>query len=624
MLDGLRKFASSFFGRIVMVLLLVGMAGFGISGVITSIGTTTVARVGNQDISISDFQRAYTAQLNQVAQRYGQTPTPEQALALGVPTATLNALAGDVALNGLASRMGLGASDERLGKLLRADPNFQSVLGAFDQAGFQRALRANGYTEAEYLKTLRASATRQQLIIATMGEVTVPKTALDIVNRYSGDTRSLSYFVLSPDNALPPADPTEEEMQAYLKAHQSSYRTVPTRNASIMVLSPEALAASITVTDAEIAAEYDRTKASLVKPETRDVRQVVLDDAQKSLFEAGLAAGKSFDALVAESKLTPTDLGNLTRAKIIDSDLAKAAFSLTDGAFVLIPGATGTRAVTVSNIVPGSQLTLDQARADIVARLSQAAARKQFTDILDQIEALRAAFKPLSEIAPRFKLAVTKVDLTETGKELSSVADLPAVDDANVIKAIFGAQMGALAPSLSLGPNLNVWFDLNSVTDARDQTLDEVRDKVKTAMVSERIDAALVDDAKSAVAALKSGQALEDLAVARNVLPETADGISRNGKTGSPIDGAVGTAAFDGAADLAGYARNSKGDYVVFKVTGVVPADPAKAEQARTYVENTWRDNIYSAFVTGVRDDAGMRISQKTLAQQIGLPTTGN
>ena len=38
--------------------LLVGLAGFGITGVLTSIGTNTVARVGDRDISTLDFQRA--------------------------------------------------------------------------------------------------------------------------------------------------------------------------------------------------------------------------------------------------------------------------------------------------------------------------------------------------------------------------------------------------------------------------------------------------------------------------------------------------------------------------------------------------------------------------------------
>src|SRR5690606_16437451 len=116
---------------------------------------------------------------------------------------------------------------------------------------------------------------------------------------YVGDTRSINYFVLNEESLPPVAEPTEEELAAYLEEHQAEYRTEAVRSVDVMTLSPETLAATITIADAEIEEEYERTRASRVQPERREIRQVPLTtEAQQAAFEEGKAAGDSFAELV--------------------------------------------------------------------------------------------------------------------------------------------------------------------------------------------------------------------------------------------------------------------------------------------------------------------------------------
>ena len=401
MLDHLRNFGSSIVGKVMMAFLLVGLAGFGISGVLTSIGSNTVAHVGDQEITTREFQRAYSNQMNAVAQQTGSIPTADQAMAMGIPGSVLNSLAGQAALDGLGSQMGLGASDDRLGRMLRDDPSFAGALGQFDRANFQRVLQSAGYTETEYVNVLRKGASRQQIVSSVMADVVLPETALNIINRYSGDRRTISYFVLTTAGIPEVAPPTEAELAAYLADNQTSFRTKETRTARIMVLDIASLAAGIEVTEAEIASEYEKTKASLSLPETRVIRQVVLNDENKAAFETGLAAGTSFDELVATAGLTPVDLGELKIDDISDAALAETAFSLDEGGFAIIPGALGFRAVQAQTVNPERVETLDEARADITKSLKEKAARNKYADVLDGIEELRAAFRPLDEIADR-------------------------------------------------------------------------------------------------------------------------------------------------------------------------------------------------------------------------------
>ncbi|MHB1110164.1 MAG: peptidylprolyl isomerase [Devosia sp.] len=620
MLDSFRKIAKTWFGKLLGAFLIVGLAGFGISNVIFDIGSSTVARVGDQEITTREFQRAYDTQLNQFAQQTGQMPTAQDAIAMGIPSVVINRLASEAAINELGEDMGIGVSDDRLGKMLREDPSFSGTLGQFDRTSFLRVLQQNGFTEAEYFDLQTKAARRQQLISGLFAGSAAPEAAQELVSRYTGDTRTLDYFVVNAQAIEPVAEPTEEELAAYLAEQQAEFRTAETRTVDLLSLSPEAIAATKTIGDEEIAAEYERTKASRVRLERRRIKQVPLaDEAQAGLFESGKAAGKSFDELLTETGLTATDLGTLAKSEVTDPQLAEAAFVIAQGDFVVIQGAGGKRVVTVSAIEPGGQITLEEARDEIGQALALGQARNEYVDILDQVEELRAAFQPLAQIAGRFGLAVKTVIVTEAGSELTAVPDVPETERARVAEAIFAAAQDKLAPTLSLGSNRNVWFDLKAVEPARDQTLDEVHDAVLAAVTAERSEAAVVAEVEKITGRLKAGEAFADIAVSLNQFPILSQPLGRSGDGTTVLNQDVAAAAFAGGPSHFGSARNGDGDYVVFQVVEVTAATAEATDAARSFVEEANRETLYGDFVNGLRDAAGIRLNRQTFDQLIAL-----
>src|SRR5690606_20397844 len=350
--------------------------GFGISNVIFDIGTNTVARVGDEEITAREFQRAYSTDLQRFAQQMGQMPTPEQALAMGVPSATLNRLASDAAINSTAEQLGLGVSDDRLAIMLRQDPSFAGTLGQFERQNFLRVLQQSGFTEAEYFELQTRAARRQQLAAALFADISAPEAALELVSGYAGDTRSIDYLVLNETSVPAVAEPTEEELAAYLEEHQGEFRTVEERSVHVLSLSPETLAATITIPEAEIEAEYERTRASRTRPERRRIVQVALNtEAQQAVFEEGQTAGESFETLAAEAGVAPDDLGLLSETQVTDPALAEAAFGLAEGEFTVIPGVGGQRAVAVTEIEAGGETALAEVRGEIAQGLALEQAR---------------------------------------------------------------------------------------------------------------------------------------------------------------------------------------------------------------------------------------------------------
>jgi peptidyl-prolyl cis-trans isomerase D len=617
MLDSLRVFAKSWPGKILGAFLLVGVAGFGINNVITDLGSSTVARVGDAEISSRAFLRAYQGQINQVAQQLGSLPTAEQAVNLGIPSMVLQNLAQDAALDQLANRFGLGVSEQKLSEMLRADPSFQGTLGAFDPSTFTQVLRQSGLTEAEYFEDQGNAARREQLILSLFADTALPATAAELINRYVADQRTIDYFVLGETNIETPAEPTEAELVAYLAEHQAEFRTVETRTVQMLRLSPADLAATKTIDDAAIAAEYERTKASLNKPERRTIQQVVLNDAQVAAFEAGKTAGTPFETLLTENALTPTDLGNLAQSDINDANLATAAFALANDDFAIIDGVAGKRAVHVSAIEAGGEPSLEEARAQLSDSLARTQARNEIAEVQDQVEELRAAFRPLSEIAERFGLDLYEADVSASGAELSVLPDLAPEDAGRISQAIFKAEQGQLTAALPLAGSGNLYFDVTAISPARDQTLEEVRDTVAADLTAQRINDALLAASAEALAKLDAGTPIADVAASYNVFPQLSAPFTRFGAPDSSIDDVVAGAAFAGDETHHDAVQNQAGEHIVFQVVDVLPAAAPLATDAQASLENEARVGLYGEFVTAIRDDAGLRINQQALQQTL-------
>lgn len=616
MLDSFRHLTKTWFGKILGAFLIVGLAGFGISNVITGFGSNTVATVAGQDISVRDYQRAYDTQLNAVSQQIGRVPTAEEAVTFGVPGMVLDRLAGEAAINKFGEDMGLGVSDDRLGKMLREDPSFSSTLGAFDRNNFLRVLQQNGLTEAEYFDLQTKASRRQQLASGLFAGSPSPAAATELLTRFSSDTRTVDYFVLNAQALPPVAEPTEEELATYLKDHQADFRTKATRTVELLALSPDAIAATKKITDEEVAAEYERTKDSRVKIERRTIKQVALTTPElEKAFTDGKAAGTPFADILTAAGATAQDLGTLSKNEVTDTSLADAAFGLALNDFVIIEGIGSKRAITVSAIEPGGAISLEDSKAEIAKQLALTQARNEYADILDQIEELRAAFKPLPEIAARFGLNTFSVPLTEGGAELATSPDIPPEDATRIADAVFKAELGDLAPTIQLSSNRNVWFDLKKVDDARDQTLAEVHDAVATAWTNAKTDEALVAEVAKLTDQLKAGTLFADVATGIGQFPILSQPLKRSGDGTSVLNQTVANEIFNGGPTHFGSAINGDGDHVVFQVVEVNAGVAEAPADIKKYVEESGRDALYADFLTGLKSEAGMRINDQVLRQ---------
>src|SRR5690349_14671960 len=103
MLRGLRKASSNWVGKSIMFavvgFLVISFAIWGIGDIFRGFGLSTVARIGNTEITIDQFRQIYNDRLQQLSRQVGRPITPDQAAALGFDRQIISQLVSETALD---------------------------------------------------------------------------------------------------------------------------------------------------------------------------------------------------------------------------------------------------------------------------------------------------------------------------------------------------------------------------------------------------------------------------------------------------------------------------------------------------------------------------------------------
>ena len=136
MLDALRQGAKGWVSKLLMGLLVISFAIWGVSGQFAGYGAGTLATVGDVEVSVPDFARRYQ-QVQRLSQN-GRQVSPEQVLDQMI----LNA-----ALTDEAQGYNLGVSDAHVARVIAEDASFRGPNG-FERDRFQTILQNSNW----YLK----------------------------------------------------------------------------------------------------------------------------------------------------------------------------------------------------------------------------------------------------------------------------------------------------------------------------------------------------------------------------------------------------------------------------------------------------------------------------------------
>lgn len=642
MLDGIRKAANNWLGRLVLMMimgvLILSFAIWGIGDMLRAGGSTSVASVGGAEIGAEQLRRSYTSALEDLSQRARRRITTEEAKAYGLDRQVLARLVSEAALDQRAKKLGLNLSDEDVVRMTMAEPGFKGANGQFDRARFYDVLRQNSLTEAGFFAEQRRSMLRRQIAAGVGGEAPPPQVLIDAAYRYLSEERSVKHFTLAPASIGDAPVPTDAALKEFHESHKNDFRAPEYRKVVVLSALPTELGLDLTVTDADLRRVYDRGLAAgqFGTPAKRQVKQVLFPNEGDAVAAAlKLGAGLTFEALLAERNIKPedADLGLKAKREFADPAVANVAFETPEGQISRpVKTGFGYALLRVEKIDPGTEVPFETAKAGLgeTAKAdklrSDPRIQAKLDDVQKKIDEAKIAGKSLAEAAPLAGLATRTVEsIDATGKsKTGTIVELAGGDE--TLKAIFQSDIGLDNEALRLKQGGLVWFEIAGVEAARDRPFDEVKAEVLMAFKADDAAKRLAAKAADLVKRLDAG---EDIAVIAKEFNTEAKDAKANRQNASELGQTATAQVFSVAVGKAASAAlPGSAGRVVLKVveSKVSPLDPASGVglQYRKQIGEQVNEDLVTQYIQRVQSEIGTTINQKAFQSAIGGNGSGS
>jgi peptidyl-prolyl cis-trans isomerase D len=625
-LEKMRKGASQVLGLLLIGLLVISFAVWGIADIFTGYGAQTLIKVGDTELTAQDYQRAQQEMLRSMSAQAGRSLSLQEARALGLDDRVMERLIGGAAVDSHAKDLGLSISDATLFEGITKDPAFQDSAGNFSPLAFATTLRNIGMTEQGYLAAMRENNLRRQLL-TTVGDIAgSPEVLVVALNRYNGETRVLRYVLVPQSAAGAIPDPTEEDLKRFYENHRAKFTQPELRKVGVLAVTPETVRDQVKITEADLKTAYETDKDKLGNPEKRVVQQITFPDleAAKAALEK-IKAGTDFMEVAKAQGLSETDvsLGNVTRGELADSVIAEEAFKLEkDKVSEPVTGKLGSVVLLrVTAIEEGKTPTFEEAKAELEKKILKERASGAIFDLHDKIEDELASGAQLSEIADKLKLTYQVIDQVDReGKQPDgSTVTLPAQKE--VLNAAFATDAGVENDAIDAKDEGVVWYEVLGVTPEQLKPFEQVKAEVEKGWRAEEARNRMAKFSQELINSLNSGKTLEDIAKELNVEVLTSDALKRDGITANILPATVAqafTLPEGGFGTAPSGIEEGRVVFKVDKVTAPPPVDEGTATRLKQQLALLMGEDAISEYFAALENRYGVTINKQALDKLVG------
>jgi len=592
---------------IIMGLLILSLGGFGVTQFGNSV--STVAEVGDVEITAEDYARAVQTQMDAFQREFGQPVNFQTAQALGLDRIALGQIIAAAAIENEARAAGLSAGDEVVGEEIQSFPAFQSAAG-FDRTAYEMALRQNGTNPRDFENTIRSDIASELVRRAVASGIETPDIFTDTLFNHAREIRDVTWARLTADDLIDPiADPTEAQLASFHEENPAAFTRPETKVIRYAWLTPDMLAPDVEVSDDQLRTLYDARINEFVSPERRLLERLVFStqsdaDAAKARLDSGEI---SFDDLVEERglNLADVDLGDVAESDL--GSIGADIFALdAPGVVGPLQSDLGPAIFRMNGILAAENVDFLEARETLAPEAALDRARRMINDRIGEIEDLLAGGADASVIAER------------TGLEEGSIEW-----NVDVFEGIAAYQEFRVAAAQATPDDFGQVVQLEdggvftlTVEEVREPALiplAEVEEDVRTAWTVQATQDALEAQANALADQLREGREMAAL----DLNLETNRGLTRDGFVeGTPPS--FLTTLFelerDGVAVVA-----EDGDAWLLRLDAIIAADSASPEaqllKERFALETaaSFATAITNAYTQSLVDEAGADINQSAI-----------
>jgi peptidyl-prolyl cis-trans isomerase D len=626
MLSAIRAFAKSWVAAVLIGLLIVSFAIFGIRDVFHARTSNAVITAGSRTVSGDEFRRAFEDARKQAEQRMGQPITTEFAAANGFDRQVLEGLAVREAFAGLLQKIGIVPSDRLVATEIAKIPAFQNpVTGRFDKQQYVQRLAQNELTTDQFEKSLRDEMAEQHMIAAIANGLQLPRAYAAMAAVYTLESRDVSYILVDPASVPQPAAPTDAQLAEFMKAHAAQLTQPEFRVLTVVRFSPQLVAAAVKIDEAEVRKRYDFRKDTLGAPETRTIVQIpAKTPAAAQAIIQRLANGEAPAAVARSQGVDAITYENKPKTAIPDHKLADAAFQMTAGQVSQVQGDIGPAVVKVVSVTPGKTVSLEEARPAIEAELRKDAAADKVYALTQAYEDAHDKGANLMEAAQKAGVPATTVGPVSKGATDQQGQQVAGLDQ-KLLDTAFGLPAGGESDVVEAGNGEYFAVRVEKIIPPAMPPLAQIRPELARAWVFDQVNKALLAKADTLAARVRKGESLDAVAASSGTHVVHAPGLDRQtGEQNQLVSQDILGAAFSGKPGDVFTARARTFGYAVGKVDAIHAGDPAQLAQATAQARGQMAEGYFREIGESAQQAARIKMKVQIDAARaraaIGLP----
>jgi peptidyl-prolyl cis-trans isomerase D len=577
-------------------------------------GDATVAKVDGKSITKAEWDRAHQMQVERLRR---QLPNVDIKLFdnAAMRREALDNLINERLLLAAVHRQNLVVGDARLQRIFHDDPQFAALRNP-DGSLNQAIIQAQGMSSEMFVAQLRQELGMQQVLRGVsqsgVAPAAVSGAALDALLQ----RRSIAYQRFDAKTYASKVTPTDAELEAYHKAHESEFSAPEQATIDYVVLDIDALKKGITLSDKELQNYYEQNKGRYTVAEERRARHILIAADKDAKDDVKKKAKARAEALLAEARKSPASFAELAKKNSEDTGSAPqggdldwsgrggmAAKALEDAVFALKPGEIGPlvesefgyHVVMLEGTRGGQAKPFDAVRAEVANEIAKQKASKEWAEKAETFT--NTVYEQPDSLQPVIdKLKVDKRSATVLRRPAPGTTG--ALASAKLLDAVFGndnVRSGKNnTEAIEVGPNQLASARVTKYQPARTLPLAEVRDRVRERVVATRAAELAHKDGEAKLSKLKAAPAGESL-------PDKAT-LSRQERGAMPpqaID-AVLRADADKLPAVVGVDLGEQG-YLVARIDAVLPREAGDDAPLRQQYTQAWSSAETRAYIEALK-----------------------
>jgi len=615
--------------QVILGLMILPFAFFGVESYQAMNATTEVASVDGHKITDQDFASAMQQQQDRLRSMLGQNFDSAMLDSPEMRNELIEGMISQRLLTQEAVKSRLNISDERLREVIASIPAFQ-VEGKFSKDRYEATLKAEGQITANFENSLRRDLMIQQIAAALSEGGIASRTSARQLAAFRVQRREVAESTLAAAQFAGQVKPTPEAIQAYYDSNRARFLVPEQVRLEYVVLNADALAAVEPVSEEEIKQAYESNLARYGDLEQRQASHILLafkpgtTEADKAkvreragqLAEQAKKSPAGFADLARKSSEDPGsapkggDLGYFSRGMMVGA-FETAVFSMKVGEISApVESEFGLHIIRLTGIRPAKVKNLNEVRAGIEAELRKQNAGRKFAESADLFSNLvYEQSDSLKPVAEKFNLAIQ-----QSGWMIRDAPTVPQLRSPKALAAIFSDDViknGRNSEAVEVGPGILISARVIEHKPAAQRPLDEVRgDVLKELVARESADLARKLGSER-LAALKKGESAPlKFSPARIASRDRPEGLRPE---------AVGPVFRADVSKLPAYVGVDTADgYAIYRISKViaVEVDEASERGIQTELARMLGTQEFRAYLAGLRGSSKVQVNKELLQKK--------